>query len=344
MSRKRISARIDAYRDYWRTSADEKQRGKISLAGSKHNGALSKARHEHVVSRVMDRMRDWRATPFENEAPIRYGLRSALCLHGASWSAADDEAAAIVASALSLLGIQRPTWDQGQREYVIARENCSWCAGPIAEEDRSGGRSYRFCSTVCARSALRWREVETNVRDSEVMRSAMGIVLRSRNPQKECEACGERFHPSANRNRFCSARCKHAGRRTVPERDCQHCGTTFRPRSNALEKGRYCSDKCSRAAKAIPQLPCQHCGRLFRAASSRGGRRKFCSPECKNSAGLEARYPRMCSCCHRPFMAKLPGSMFCSVSCKNLFGGMRRGKMPKRLSPPAFDYVFRQAA
>ena len=104
----------------------------------------------HAREGILDKLRDWRLSPFENEASCRTGIRQTLCLKGHGWQVSDVTAESIVSEGLHLLGAERPDWNEGQRHYSIPRENCVRCGCAIDEADQT--RGYRFCSTVCARA------------------------------------------------------------------------------------------------------------------------------------------------------------------------------------------------
>src|SRR5690606_16914077 len=79
----------------------------------------------------------------------RHEMRSGLCLRGWPWADADAAAAEIVAAALNMVGARRPTWQQGQPEYVQfgvvleERTRCVVCGWKLPE----GHRLY--CSPTC---------------------------------------------------------------------------------------------------------------------------------------------------------------------------------------------------
>ncbi len=89
------------------------------------------------------------STLFGLEGVLVAALRCDLCLRGWRWREAHDAAASIVHIAHSLLGAERPTWNEGQSEYVIAagllieRTRCKRCHGPLPEGRR------KYCSTEC---------------------------------------------------------------------------------------------------------------------------------------------------------------------------------------------------
>jgi hypothetical protein len=83
------------------------------------------------------------------EGPLRYGIRSDLCLIGWRWRDADLTASDIVADALRRVRAVRPTWNEGQREWtiqagiMIERTRCIKCHKPLPEGH------HKFCSRLC---------------------------------------------------------------------------------------------------------------------------------------------------------------------------------------------------
>lgn len=266
-------------------------------------------RRRHKIDQILDRMRDWRLTPFENEGACRAGLRSALCLEGYGWHRADEEAAGLVAEALRLMGAVRPTWEQGQREYSVPRENCTWCCRLIPEELQNGTRPPRFCSDVCARAALQHRDFEVRAHDDAMYYSALDVIRRFRFPARDCVQCGKQFR-TFNWEGFgvyCSRECYRAAKSYIQERECPCCGKRFRPKQIARldrEVGLFCSKSCRYAAKR-PARDCVICGDSFQPRSEY--------------------------------------SFFCSPTCNKRAYKIRTG-MVKTMSPPVFDYIFRMAA
>lgn len=262
-----------------------------------------------MVQRVFDIMRDWRCSPFEHEGATRHGLRAALCAEGYGWERSDHEADLIVQAGLSRMGAVRPTWDQGQPEYVLAREDCRWCARPMPAEEAEGLRRGQFCSVECARAAITARELRTTNGVDKVAMAAAAVIRRAVRPQLTCEQCNKKFqqYGYADRRqapRFCSHRCAHIASRTVAERPCETCRQPFRPAQN-------------------------------------GKAGKFCSVACKNARPLD---DATCVICSRVFEAKTgKDQSFCSHACCKMAWKIRSGVV-KRMSTQVFDYVFRAAA
>ncbi|WP_105437506.1 hypothetical protein [Neorhizobium sp. T25_13] len=237
-------------------------------------------RRRHLVNQVMDVLKDWRFSEFENEGPIRHGLRAAMCLEGNAWAFADQEAASVVLEGLNRIGAERPTWEQGQPEFV-ARDTCAWCRKPL-EDDHD--RTRKFCSVECAKISIEYLNEDHKYQQSLVGRSAFRLVKRSKSKPLSCEACNKTFQPlyDGHPQRFCSYMCSRAAVRTggLPERDCQHCGTFFRPRQN---RTKFCSTSCAALYNgARPKerflCTCAWCHRVF---GSKNKHARFCSPKHK---------------------------------------------------------------
>lgn len=85
------------------------------------------------------------------EGTMRAALRADLCLRGWQWRDANQAACDIVAHAHSLLGAERPSWYEGQPEYILApgvlieRTRCRRCRKKLPEERPT------FCSDICRR-------------------------------------------------------------------------------------------------------------------------------------------------------------------------------------------------
>lgn len=269
-----------------------------------HTPILGRERRAHIIEHIVTEMRDWRTTAFEKEGPLVAGIRSALCLAGHRWEPAHREAKALVAQALRTLGVERPTWDQGQREYVDPRENCRWCQKPIPGELLIGRRSGGFCSAVCAQTAILRRNLTQVRAEALAYQDAREVVIRSRNPVRECVECGTNFRPMEPDGKFCSSACMGKSWTTHPVKACVHCGKSFRGRTSEADKDH------------------------------------FCSAECYRKHGRTTRYDRSCDACGMPFVAKLSHARCCSNRCASFLSRVRAGRPPKSISPQVFDYLF----
>lgn len=102
-------------------------------------------------------------------------------------------------------------------------------------------------------------------------------------PVVECKNCGQKFHvtPSvirSGRGKYCSVECSYIGRRRSEpsmydknaERTCKHCNKKFVP---SHQSRKYCSDKCSEAAKQLQskryERQCVICGKKFRSSDKK---------------------------------------------------------------------------
>lgn len=211
-------------------------------------------KRKHVVSQIAEQMKTWRKSPFEHEGPMRAGLRAGLCLSGTGWTLSDLAAADIVEEALRSIGAHRPTFEQGQPEYVHELTYCAHCSRPLGDEHLSGARRLRFCSVECAKAArakddFRWRD-----QNDRMKRSAVEMIRREKMPTRQCEECGKGFRlPVTGREqRFCSQSCgtKHRMRQSAAgiHHNCKFCGSEFVSRSFAA---RFCSPACTMMSRRM---------------------------------------------------------------------------------------------
>lgn len=313
----------------------------ISLAGRKPPPIMNKEKRRHVVNQVIDMMRPWNQTPFEHEGTIRHGIRSSLCIQGYGWHRSDAEGAAVVADALSIIGVPRPTWEQGQRYYADPRENCKWCYGPVAEGNMTRGRSRVFCSDHCARAAYVHWDMKNAVIGSAIEREAYRAVYRDRMPSRECEQCGTTFrlqHEKAD-TRFCSLRCFTASLKLyIPERPCQQCRTMFTPPSSN-PAAKFCGKACAAEAQRIfqPKL-CMVCEAVF---IPKRADHHYCSQACAHRGKAFREVECICKCCGEAFMGKRADAEYCSKACHRFAYRVKTGRII-RISPPVLDYLFRQ--
>jgi predicted nucleic acid-binding Zn ribbon protein len=168
-----------------------------------------KARHERV-RQVADVLKQYRASPFEFEAPCRYAIRAQLCLTGWPYQIADHEAHDLVQQALHLIGARRPSWEQGQPEYtqqgVRADEplHCKRCGRHLPEGHKL------WCSHTCYSAARADRMTRDEKERKRIATEASHAAWRAKQPHRSCEECGKAFKPakqSAKDQRFCSRRC-----------------------------------------------------------------------------------------------------------------------------------------
>ncbi|MEQ1405635.1 hypothetical protein ABK249_11890 [Neorhizobium sp. Rsf11] len=334
-----------AYLDHYLKARNERLANKHK---PKAAGILKGERRRHVVDEVMDALRDWRFSKFENEGPIRYGLRSALCLDGHRWPLADMEADLLVQEALRRIGAKRPSWAEGQRDYTDPRHTCAWCGQDLPEEMTSGARQGRFCSSLCAKSAIQKRTEEDRYHASRTGTAAYRIIRREKLPLRDCLQCGTAFRPfNYNKadQRFCTHECSQLWSRRIPERECKTCGTPFRPRASS---GIYCSIACS-VKRAAEVLPCHSCGG---PVPSRALNAKYCCNACRvreeRGKRAVARANRIlekaCAHCGDIFSAKTARAEYCCASCKQLAYYARQRSNVIYLTAEIFDGWFKRAA
>ena len=86
------------------------------------------------------------------EGPLRSGIRSDLCRMGWRWSDADGMAGELLDEAFRRVRAVRPTWNEGQPEWVIheglliERTRCVRCGNPLPEGN------HKFCDHLCSGS------------------------------------------------------------------------------------------------------------------------------------------------------------------------------------------------
>lgn len=284
----------------------------ITLHQLKPAPISSGERRKHFIAAAMDILRDWRLSPFEHEARARSGLRSGLCLQGYGFERSEAEAAEVVAEGLRLLGAVRPSWEQGQREYVEPRENCAWCGRPKDQYQLT----RRFCSPHCARMALLTRDYEGAADENLVRVRTLKLAGSLKSKKRTCLQCRVAFYPEteASPAKFCTRTCfyayRHKEEAATVERDCVVCGTAFRGK-NVMAM--YCSAVCNNTAQ-----------RRKRGVQPKG-----------------QVFPRLCECCGSSFKAMSADARFCSQDCVRLASRMRTGKqVPKRVTPLVLDYIF----
>ncbi|MBV2144401.1 hypothetical protein KUG47_12945 [Falsochrobactrum sp. TDYN1] len=301
----------------------------------------------HKITEVMNALRDWRLSHFENEGAVFHGLRSALCLEGHSFARSEREASSLISAAFTYLGYARPSWEQGQREYSLPEEYCNWCYTEMPEEQWQGIRKARFCSPVCAKAALEHRDFERTLRDSAIARSAQAIIRREALPERQCKFCLKMFKPFNPDSRdlsFCSRECADQSRRKYSEIPCGSCGKLFR---QMKADHRYCSSDCFNTASHPTE--CKQCHKRFIA--KRFGA-MFCSNNCSQtyrraeeaiSAGktyipLGSTIRKNCRICGSDFMTARHNAFMCSRRCQKRLESIKKAK---RISPHVFDWFFK---
>lgn len=221
-----------------------------------------KKRRDHIINGIMDELRDWRSSPFENEGVVHASIRSALCLQGHSWRASDAEATSLVHAAFVKMGVQRPSYEQGQHEYSDANSVCSWCYTQIPEDMLGIKRVVRFCSDHCAKVAYVNREYGQTLKYNNIAQSAYKLIAQVRQTARECAQCGDPFYPRVDQKTrmYCSIRCLGDSQKTITPKPCKQCGEIFRPTQNQIK---YCSKPCYHAALRLPPVECAECGKPF---------------------------------------------------------------------------------
>lgn len=105
---------------------------------------------------------------FGMEGPLRHEIRSDLCLQAWNWVEANSMARELLDDAFRRARASRPTWEEGQPEWVIheglliERTFCANCFKPLPD-----GRP-KFCCDLCStasrgRAAKRHRMTEEKI-------------------------------------------------------------------------------------------------------------------------------------------------------------------------------------
>lgn len=119
-------------------------------------GKLGETRHRALVDRLAKTIRTEReagriATLFNLEGPLRHAIRAKLCREGWGWGDADQMARDVLEATFNRLGAYRPSWNEGQPEWLIEggaliqRDRCArhGCRKPLPEGHR------KFCGKLC---------------------------------------------------------------------------------------------------------------------------------------------------------------------------------------------------
>ena len=148
-------------------------------------------------------------THFAFESACRHGLRAQFCKAGWNWEIADLTASQIVSAALARIGARRPTWEQGQPEYVqfgvvlVERTRCLNCGGKLPEGNR------KFCCSRCKHS-FEWSLADEDERKANAAQVAAYRAAHKLNAEpRDCACCGLPFKPSKPTQLYCSRKCSN---------------------------------------------------------------------------------------------------------------------------------------
>jgi hypothetical protein len=224
---------------------------------------LGTQRKAELIDAAVDILRDGRRSPFEFEAPVRHGIRVALCLEAWPWRDADMAASQTLAAAFRLLGVQRPKWQEGQPEARdwdprYGHRRCAGC-GDLIDPDGAFDTCSPYCSHLVSQRKYR--------REHQAKEAAAAKIRRVINPERYkarakenwlkaremgwlqgCETCGKQFHVRTGTDRaaarYCSLECYwKRGRTDNPDRQCAECGVSFTV-SKKSDDRRFCSPAC----------------------------------------------------------------------------------------------------
>ena len=172
---------------------------------------LNRDRRKHLVETVVFIIRngceEGQPSKFWCEGPMRHDVRARLCLDGWPWTDADKAAGEIMEAALRQVGAVRPSWQDGQPEYVQfasaahERTRCLSCGGRLPPENKI------FCSSNCNHNYHRNRHREDN---AELFRAKQRLRWKdwsAKQPEQDCPECGTAFRPNYPGQLLCSKRC-----------------------------------------------------------------------------------------------------------------------------------------
>lgn len=154
---------------------------------------------------------------------------------------------------------------------------CRTCAIEFTPPDKRG--LSRYCSTQCRAKA-------------DAKRTLEGYHRRVSKLRYTCKHCKAIYVPkSANRNQFCSVRCRNASRGDLSKPSSYRpsctvhfpicgCGKQFVART-ALQKA--CSLECSSKLRVVDH--CEHCGVEYVPAKGQ----RMCSVTCRQASRKESR-------------------------------------------------------
>ncbi len=161
---------------------------------------------------------------------------------------------------------------------------------------------------------------------------------------RQCQGCGEEYHPQTQWQKYCSKKCKDHDQRLKQSYTCQGCGKAFYPR--AIDRTKYCSRECAYAHTdqwshlikkhgqrefgnhcPVYFLKCRICGKSF--TSRRNLKAPTCSRVCKlainrwdnvqrnNQKKIALNRIYKCKWCGKEFKPEYRNKrrIFCSETC-----------------------------
>lgn len=151
--------------------------------------------------------------------------------------------------------------------------------------------------------------------------------------RENCIRCGADIRPDdyGPKTKFCSTECASSFHQRLVLQD-EKVSTGI---------GRIARDTVWKAKR--PKAKCEHCEAEFVPSGHSDGR--FCSHHCYHQHVRVPTKEAVCEWCSKPFVATRTDAKFCSKSCSEQIGQVRRGKWkPKQISPPVFDHFIAKPA
>lgn len=214
------------------------------MAAKKKRDRKRRLHQEPIVREIASMLLDGAPTRWRWTSEARHGLRTAMCLKGMPWIAADKRAEEIVTLARHRIGLSLyPSWIDArgpipeQREYFF----CSNCGGFMPE-----GNDTPWCGDTCRQVQRQrdwWRagRQDDRARDRalRVVMTGKGDAVQWQKSERQCRHCGKTFTPKQKVQVTCSHRCGN-NIAVAATRACMICASPFAPkRQNSC----YCGSK-----------------------------------------------------------------------------------------------------
>lgn len=251
--------------------------------------AFTESQLPEIVKIVAELLRDADTSPWGNESAVLEGLRWHILQKNWRHEEAEAEALDIIRRAFNALGRgmeTRPTFEQGQRQATIARENCKHCGSDLSADDLAAGK--HFCSDICASAAKALSADYFSIMQARTAAHASRLRAIERIEPRHCQHCQTEFRPAKPDAMYCSPRCStqafaiaNGTRRQM--KPCACCGMPFLPSSKTVKT---CSKECGQKLLQSTIRICAWCGSDFHPAN---GKSKFCCSSCAAASKKDKR-------------------------------------------------------
>lgn len=290
-----------------------------------HQPAFTEKQLPEIIKIVADLLRDADASPWGNESAVLDGLRWFILQKNWRHMEAEAEALDIIRRAFNALGRgieTRPTFEQGQRQTTIAREDCKNCGRALTDDDIAARRHY--CGAPCQAAAKLYSAQYFSIMESRTRAAAARMRAASEVPARDCAHCGKNFQPVGADTLYCSHSCStqafaEAQGNRLHDQACSECGTMFRPSKRGMQ---FCSTPCHMKHIQRQTKICAECGSAFHPGHYSS---KYCSAACsaenkkrklRQSRGFD-NATRNCGWCTVEFKPTNAASAYCCPSHAN---------------------------